>query len=379
MYLTKLRLINFRNHSDSSFEFNNKANILFGDNGQGKTNVIEGISFLCLTKSFYASNDLNSLSFNSSLFEIEGNFVNDNEREVLVRVAYSSEQREKCFFINRQPTQPLTSVIGNFPVVICSPDHLPITNSGPQERRKFIDIILSQSNLNYFQRLLKYKHILKQRNRILLTGKISGRADQLILAPWTEQLVNQGSYLILQRKKFVDVFNPHLRNAYDSIVKNVEKPTIEYVTVIENEDINSEAKIRERFHEKLKDENENEKRLGTTLVGPHRDELILKINGMDIRKFASQGQHKTFLVALKLGEFFYLKECCRETPILLLDDIFSELDNTRSEQLLKFVSTLSQTFITTTSSYMLSHEIFEGCGHKIFYINNGKILRQESR
>ncbi|MDI6767841.1 MAG: DNA replication/repair protein RecF [Bacteroidota bacterium] len=379
MYLIKLRLINFRNHSDSLFEFNNRANILFGDNGHGKTNVIEGISFLCLTKSFYASNDLNSLSFNRTLFEIEGKFVTDHEREVSVRVAYSGEQREKCFLINKQPTQPLSSIIGKFPVVICSPEHLPITNGGPQERRKFIDIILSQSNSIYLQRLLEYRHILKQRNKILFNGKISGGMDQQILEPWTEQLVNQGSYLIHQRKQFVDVFNSQLQTAYCNMVGGLETPTIEYVPVVEDGDISSEKNIRERFHEKLREENEDEKRLGTTLVGPHRDELMLKINGMDIRKYASQGQHKTFLVALKLGEFFYLKERCIETPILLLDDIFSELDNTRSEQLLKFVGTLSQTFITTTSSYMISHGAFEGCGNKIFYINNGTILKQESR
>lgn len=379
MYIKKLRLINFRNHSDSLFEFSNRSNILLGENGQGKTNVIEGISFLCLTKSFYASNDTNSLNFNCAIFEIEGKFVTDHERETSVRVTYSGEEREKCFFVNKQPIQPLSSHIGKIPVVICSPEHLPITNGGPQGRRKFIDIILSQSSSIYFQRLLEYRHILKQRNKILFNGKISGGGNQHTLEPWTEQLVSLGSYIIFKRKQFIDVFNSHLRKAYCQMVENKETPNIEYFPNIDCGDICSEEKIQELFLEKLKTETEEEKRLGTTLIGPHRDELILKINGMEIRKYASQGQHKTFLVAIKLGEFFYLKERCQETPILLLDDIFSELDNNRSQKLLKFVSTMSQTFITTTSPKLVSPDVFEYLGYNIFYIDNGTIISQECK
>ena len=378
MHLTTLRLRRFRNHSDSWFDFGDGTNILLGDNGHGKTNVIEAISYLCLTKSFFATNDSLAVQFESPLFEIEGTFVSDSAAKYNTRVAYDARQEEKLCTINRNPVEPFSSIVGKFPVVICAPEHAPITSEGPFERRKFVDFVLSQSYPAYFQHLLEYRKVLKQRNRLLHEGKQSKTDCSKLLIPWNEQLITHGSFLMMRRKQFVDEFQPCIQSAYQHIAGEEERPHIEYEPQCSPEHMDDEQSIREALALDLDSKHGNELRYGITLVGPHRDEFGTKINGLDLRKFASQGQHKTFLVALKIGEFFYLKERCNETPIMLLDDIFSELDSYRSSRLLQFAETLSQTFITSTNGQMFEENTEFGGRNKMFTIQNGSVAEQSS-
>ncbi len=373
MHLKNLRLQRFRNHIDSTFEFNCRTNVLLGDNGHGKTNVIEAISYLCLTKSFYANGDSLVLNFGGDIFEIEGTVVSDQDQEYNIRVAYADQQQEKIFTINKHRIEPFSSVIGKFPLVICSPEHSPVTSAGPVERRKFVDFVISQSNNNYFQNLLEYRRILKQRNKILFDGKAFRRDVSTTIAPWNEQLIERGSYITVKRKEFVDEFKSFVQSAYLQVAVDDEKPTIEYRPANNYGDIAKQDYVSEIFRSILLEKNGEEMRTGITLVGPHRDEFVFKINDLDLRKYASQGQHKTFLIALKMGEFYYLKERCHETPIVLLDDIFSELDEKRSGKLLKFVETLNQTFITTTNPHLFTETKLDRDGCKIFYIINGSI------
>jgi len=374
MHLKNLRLQNFRNHIDSIFEFNCRTNVLLGDNGHGKTNVIEAISFLCLTKSFYAFGDSVVLNFNNDMFEIEGTIITKQEQEYNIRVAYSETQQEKIYTINKHRVEPFSSVIGKFPLVICSPEHAPVTSAGPAERRKFVDFVISQSNNTYFQNLIEYRRILKQRNKILMDGRILRRDVSELLLPWNEQLIKCGSYLTIKRKEFVDEFRWFVQSAYQQVADEYEKPNIEYKPAnIPIESI-EEKDIGDLFNSVLTEKRNEELRLGTTLVGPHRDEFVFTINNLDLRKYASQGQHKTFLIALKMGEFYYLKERCHETPMILLDDIFSELDDSRARKLLNYVDTLSQTFITTTNPHLFSENKLFGDGLKVFNIVNGAAL-----
>ena len=378
MHLTELRLRQFRNHSDSWFDFGDGTNILLGDNGQGKTNVIEAISYLCLTRSFFATNDALAVRFEHPLFEIEGTFVADSTVQYNVRVAYDAHQEEKLCTINRNPVEPFSSIIGKFPVIICAPEHAPITSEGPFERRKFVDFVLSQSYPAYFQHLLEFRKILKQRNKILLDGKLSKTDCSKLLIPWNEQLVTHGSFLMMRRKQFVDEFQTCIQSAYRHVAGEEERPHLEYVPQCSLDQIDDEQNVRTALMADLDKKHDSELRYGITLVGPHRDEFGMKINGLDIRKFASQGQHKTFLVALKIGEFFYLKDRCNETPIMLLDDIFSELDGSRSSRLLQFVETLSQTFITSTNRQIFEENAEFGGRNKLFTIQNGTVAQQSS-
>ena len=378
MHLTELRLRQFRNHSDSWFDFGDGTNILLGDNGQGKTNVIEAISYLCLTRSFFATNDALAVQLEHPLFEIEGIFVADSTGKYNVRVAYDVGREEKLCTINRHPVEPFSTIIGKFPVIICAPEHAPITSEGPFERRKFVDFVLSQSYPAYFQHLLEFRKILKQRNKILLDGKLSRTDCSKLLIPWNEQLVTHGGFLMMRRKQFVDEFQTCIQSAYRHVAGDEEQPLMEYVPQCSLDQLDDEQHVRTALMTDLDKKHDSELRYGVTLVGPHRDEFGMKINGLDIRKFASQGQHKTFLVALKIGEFFYLKDRCNETPIMLLDDIFSELDSFRSARLLRFVETLSQTFITSTNRQIFEENAEFGGRNKLFTIQNGTVAQQSS-
>ncbi len=378
MRLTTVTLQHFRNHLDSTFEFGEGTNVLLGDNGHGKTNVIEAISYLCLTKSFFAGSDALVLNFDNDMFEVKGTILLEHGIENHIRVAYDKVQSEKVFMINRKRVEPFSSVIGKFPVVICSPEHTPITMGSPGDRRKFIDFVISQSSEIYFKDLLEYRRVLKHRNRILFDAKISRSDCTGIIEPWDEQLLKYGKSLMWRRNSFIQEFGTFITSAYHQLVGAEEEPTIEYKPSIQLSEAADEQAIEELLRTELNERSSEEKRTGSTLVGPHRDEVLFKINGLDLRKYASQGQHKTFLVALKAGEFFYLKERCNETPILLLDDIFSELDEHRAEHLLKYVGELSQTFITSTNPQLFENTMRDSNRNKTFFIRNGKIVQRKT-
>ncbi len=378
MRLTSLRLHQFRNHLNSSFEFGDGTNVLLGENGQGKTNVIEAISYLCLTRSFYANSDTLALNFEKEFFEVTGTLVSDRGAEHHVRVAYVGSTGEKAFTVNRQRIEPFSAVIGQFPIVICSPEHGPITTAGPLERRKFVDFVISQSSAIYFQNLIEYRRVLKQRNRILLDAKLARQDPASMLEPWDEQIVRHGSMLMERRRQFVDEFRDFITPAYRHLVGEEERPSVEYLPLGGSDHRGQGEDFVTMLRDGLREKRDEERRIGTTLIGPHRDEFLLKVNGLDLRKFASQGQHKTFLVALKIGEFFYLRDRCKETPIMLLDDVFSELDERRAACLLGFVGTLSQSFITSTNPHLFAEEGAGAGRNRIFRLHRGAVVEKGS-
>ncbi|MBI5021345.1 MAG: DNA replication/repair protein RecF [Ignavibacteriales bacterium] len=377
MYLKNIRVHNFRNHTESIFDFGQRANILVGENGQGKTNILEAISYLCLTKSFYSHGDSHVVKIGNGIFEVEGVFNTERTGDQRIRVAYSDEQKEKIFTINKNHVEPLSSVIGKFPVVICSPEHAPITSQGPVERRRFIDLVISQSSNIYFQHLMEYRKILRNRNKVLADARSQRTDPTEILEPWNEQLINAGAYIVMRRQKFVDEFERYLSSSYQQLVNNGELPFIAYEPSLPIDKSVNQEEVKNVFSLELSRKKEREIQIGTTVVGPHRDELLFNINGLDLRRYASQGQHKTFLVALKIAEFFYLREQCNETPILLLDDIFSELDNMRAAKLLDFVGTISQTFITSTNKDLFEKNATDAENRKMFTINNGAVMEEQ--
>jgi DNA replication and repair protein RecF len=223
--------------------------------------------------------------------------------------------------------------------------------------------------------LMEYRRTLKQRNRVLSEAREIHADATMLLEPWNEQLVQLGGYLMMRKKRFIEEFQSYFRTAYHHLVGEEEMPAIEYVPNGVPSETDTEERFKTMLWAALREKKSAELAAGITLTGPHRDEFACTINGHDLRKFASQGQHKTYLVSLKLAEFFYLKERCNETPMLLLDDIFSELDERRAAKLIEFVGNISQTFITSTTFHN-----FERLGmadhSKKFFICRGKVVEQ---
>jgi len=370
MRITNAHLRSFRNHRETAFDFGARVNVLLGENGQGKTNALEALSFLCLTKSFYASSDATVMQQQQAFFEIKSTLVSDEGKEFQVRVAYDDIKKEKKFTINGAEAEKFSSVIGMFPVVVLSPENNAITFGSPADRRKFADLVISQSSKAYMEDSLEYRRIVRQRNAVLTEA--NGRDCSTAIAPWNEMLVNIGARIIHRRSRFLNEFAPFIARTYLDIVDERETPKIEYAPSVTVTDDSTVEGIAEAMMMKLQKKKNDELRFRTTLVGPHRDEMVFTLNGMSLKHYASQGQHKTFLVALKVAEFFYLKERCSETPVFLLDDVFSELDEHRSRKLLTVAESLGQIFITTTSEKVFGGAEWNNERRK-FFIRNGAL------
>lgn len=373
MFIENIRLRNFRNHADSYLECGEKANIILGDNGEGKTNLLEAVSYISLTKSFYASNDSVIVNIGETIFQIEANLVSDNGIKTKIHIGYDLTTGEKVYSINNRRIEKFSSVIGKFPIVFLSPENSNITFGGPAERRKFLDLVLSQSNQMYFDDLSEYRKVVRHRNKVLSDAKFLKSDPSALLEPWNEQLIRFGTRIMVKRRNFINEFQEYIFSSYKKLVDLREVPSMDYEPSFKTGNSENDEMIFENFKTEVERKNKEELRLGSTLVGPHRDEISFKINGLELRKFASQGQHKTFFVALKIGEFFYLKERCRENPILLLDDVFSELDDNRAQQMLLLIENLNQTFITSTNFDIFDKVLNFGEKNKKVIVRSGKI------
>lgn len=349
MILSFVKLKNFRCHKDISLNFSDKINYIVGGNGQGKTSILESIYYLCTTKSQNTNSDSEVLKLGENTFEITGyfkNLVNDE-----VRIIYSSLENKKRYTQNGKPKHRLSEVIGNYPIVLLSPMDISITLGYPNDRRKFVDSIYCQASKTYMQLLVDYNKTVKQRTSLLnslkeLRNKYSNELDA-----WTEKLVNVGEELLSYRKQFYNEFEPYVKHAYREILGDLETPTIKYYYLggyTGNE-------LRARFFELLEQKKEDELRRAACLVGPHKDDFIFEINGKNLRIFGSQGQHKTFQVALRFAEYYYLKEKTGKSPIFLLDDVFGELDTTRATRISENLRNVGQSFITLTDFTNISY------------------------
>jgi DNA replication and repair protein RecF len=376
MRLTTVRLENFRNHGETHLFLADGVNVFLGENGEGKTNILEAISYLCLTRSFFAGTDRIALQLGREQFSVSGTFLSDNELEFTVRVLYNATENRKRVWVNKKEPKTFSEVLGQFPVVALSPESGAITHGAPGERRKFIDIVIAQANKSYLEHLIEYRRCLKQRNKILHDAKIARRDPSEALEPWDISLVDHGTQIIIRRATFLQEFQQYVADAFQRLTKKQETPAMNYLGSVPANETSSREVIRETFLAQLHNRAAEERLAATTLTGPHRDDIALTINGIELRAFASQGQHKTFLVALKMAEFFYLKDRCRETPILLLDDILSELDEHRTQSVLNLTSQLGQTFITSTSERFFP-EFTWGSSTRKFLVRRGTATPHE--
>jgi DNA replication and repair protein RecF len=376
MKLEKLNLHGFRNHNRTEFACSKTVNLFVGRNGQGKTNILEAIAYLSIGKSFFSAPDTNLVRRGSEGFVIHGSFRSDSNIPYSVGIRYTEGEgnRRKEIRINNKEEDRVSALIGKFPVVILYPEQHAITNGGPGERRRFMDLVLSQSHSRYFEMLTEYRRILRQRNTIFT--EIRGPAQRVreLLAPWDEQFLNYAIEITAFRKTFVKEIEKYLKENYASIVGEEEQPSLKYESVVPPEIFSGDAFDRNAVRKAFEASFASEIRYGTTVFGPHRDELILLINGMEVRQYASQGQQKSFLVALKISESQYLLEKRKEQPLILLDDLFGELDRERAGQVLNLTTGMGQTFVTSADETIGSTHYTSLNGHAEFVIQDGKIV-----
>ena len=375
MRLQSLRLLSFRAHPDTSLAFAPKVNLLYGPNGAGKTNILEAVHYLCLSKSFLTGQDIHVVRRGCLFFEVEGSFESNGGASVTARLVCAPPEGKRLFW-NGAPLERLSNVVGRLPVVVLSPADFALTAGGPEERRRFLDNTLSQSRPAYLDDLLRYRRALKQRNALLMEGRRGQSPSAATLSAWDEELVQLGARLIARRKDFLDVFASYLAEA--SRLLNLDDDVLEmaYVTVGPPEAMDAEETIVGLFRDQLRRAARRERERGRTLVGPHLDEVAFRLNGFDIRPYASQGQHRLAGLALRLATFLYLRDRLDETPLLLLDDVFGALDTQRVGLVLSLLQSdaVGQSLLTAARLEPFAEVLsFGSPEHRAIPIVNGSV------
>jgi DNA replication and repair protein RecF len=350
MHVQRISLEHFRNHRTTTIDLGAGVNVLLGNNGQGKTNILEALSFIGLTKSFFGATDRVVMQFGAESFQINAIIWEDRGTENAVRVAYDDRTGEKRFLVNGVEPERRSAVIGRFPFVVLSPEHDAITSGSPGERRRWVDILLSQVSAMYLEELLEYRRALQQRNRILLGARLEQRPAGDVIEPWTEALIRHGAVVLQRRREFVRTFRDRFAAEYVRLVGGTEHAGIDYRCGIDNDGDGTIEGEAAAFRAALERRRGDEIRRGSTLAGPHRDDLAFTLEGVRLQDYGSQGQHKTCLVALKFAERDFLADQRDETPQFLLDDLFSELDAERSARILDRLGRMGQCVVTTTDA-----------------------------
>lgn len=338
MHLKQLNLINFKNHTEEQFDFAEEINVIVGNNGVGKTNVLDAINYLSLCKSFLNPMDKQNVRNGEKFFMLQGLF-NKNNKENTISCSVQIGQKKK-FKKNKKEYDKLSDHIGVFPTVIISPYDSNLVSEGSDVRRKYIDSIISQHDKAYLEQLIRYNKILLQRNKLLKQFQELRIFELESIEVWDIQLIEVGNKIHEKRKEFLIDFIPRFQKYFELIGAKNERINIEF-----------QSQLNDETFEKLIELNrQKDSRIGYSTVGIHKDDLIFTINDYPIKKYGSQGQQKTFLIALKLTQFEYIKELMGLKPILLLDDIFDKLDHLRVEKIMQMVSdhVFGQVIITDT-------------------------------
>lgn len=362
MYLKKLSVLNFKNYPEAELLFSNHINCLTGNNGEGKTNVLDAIHYLSFCKSFFNPIDSQNILHEAPFFLIQGSyFANDKDEEIYCGL---KRNQKKQFKRNKKEYQRLADHIGLFPLVMISPADSELITEGSESRRRFIDSVIAQFDREYLESLISYNKVLSHRNALLKQFGDSRRFDKESLEIWDMQLIGHGNKGHDTRKKFINSFIPIFQRYYELISGGREKVGVQYISHL------NDASFEEALERALP----RDRTVEYTTVGIHKDDLEFTINGYPLKKYASQGQQKSFLIALKLAQFDFIKSIKQVTPILLLDDIYDKLDDLRVKQLMELVCSdnFGQLFITDTHLTRLS-DLFKASksDFKVFKINNG--------
>ncbi|MEX0290001.1 MAG: DNA replication/repair protein RecF [Flavobacteriaceae bacterium] len=338
MFLKKLSLINYKNFDSRDFDFDTKINCFVGDNGVGKTNVLDAIYHLAFGKSYFNPMSSQNIRHGEEFFVIDGHFVKAERDEKVV--CSLKRGMKKTIKRNGKVYDKLSEHIGLLPLVIISPSDRDLIMEGSETRRKFMDGVISQSNPEYLQTLIKYNKVLAQRNSLLKYFAANHTFDETTIEVYNGQLSEFGAFIHRKRAEFIAAFIPIFKEQYLAISGGQEVVNLNYVSQLAKNDLS----------ELLITSIEKDRALQYTSVGIHKDDLSFEIESHPIKKFGSQGQQKSFLIALKFAQFYLIREEAKTTPILLLDDIFDKLDENRVAHIIRLVddANFGQIFISDT-------------------------------
>lgn len=338
MTLKHLSILNYKNISEAELDFSPGLNCIIGSNGEGKTNLLDSIRFLSLCKSLGVSQDSLCIRHGEDFFMLKGTYEGDDGTQEEIQCSLKTGHK-KIMRRQGKPYRRLAEHIGLIPIVLVSPSDSMLIAGGSEERRRFMDVVISQMNLAYLDSVTRYGKALQQRNVLL---KMESQCDPELLTLWEEQMAKEGEYIYKCRKDYIERFTPIFQHYYTLIAQEHEKVALTYTSHCQ----------RGALIEVIQQDRHKDMAVGYSLHGIHRDDLEMTINGYPIRREGSQGQNKTMLVALKLAQHDFLRQTGRGTrPILLLDDIFDRLDAKRVERIVSLVSdnAFGQTFITDTN------------------------------
>ena len=359
MEIKNVQLKNYRNYSEETISFNSGLNILEGKNAQGKTNLLEAVFLCSIGKSPRTNKEKELIKWNENLSKITIEFKKLSGNKKIEIYLFSNSN--KAIKINGVPIKKLGELMGELNAIYFSPDELKLVKESPEERRRFMDIDLCQFNKNYFYALNKYNKILNQRNKLLKSGNINSIKETILI--WNEQLSEQACYIIKCRLELIEQLKVFAKKSHYYLTDNSEEMVLSYVGLTDTDKSVLKQKLLKLYDESL----EKDLNLGFTTVGPHRDDIKILVNNIDVRHFGSQGQQRSCALSLKLAELEIFKQNLGEYPVLLLDDVLSELDENRREKLLKIINNF-QTLLTCTE-YNLNLPA------TVLKVSNGKLVK----
>ena len=373
MRIKQLVLNNFRNYQELSLTFGNGLTIITGENAQGKTNLLEAIFLLSLAKSHRTNHDQELILWEEDLASLEA-LIETKHYEFPLELILN--KKGKIAKLNHIEQNKLSQFIGKFNVILFAPEDLQLIKGSPSQRRKFIDSELGQSHPVYLQELLNYQRILKQRNIYLKKNGRSQQFDAMYFDILTEQLVEKASLLVQYRLTFIEALEKIAQPIHEALSNQREQLTITYESSSSKLDYSDRDTISSQLLELFKQALTREKEQGITVYGPHRDDISFYLNGKKAQFFGSQGQQRTIVLSIKLAELELFNNITGEYPVLLLDDVLSELDDQRQMILMSHIENKVQTFLTTASIEGIKlHELKNA---DILYVEKGQISRGES-
>lgn len=368
MHIKQLALKNYRNYKKTNIAFDDKINLIVGENAQGKTNLMEAIYVLAFTKSHRTTKDKELIQWGQEYAKIGGRITKRNQTLPLDIILSSKGKQAK---LNHMEQKRLSDYIGALNVVMFAPEDLTLVKGVPQIRRRFIDMELGQIQPRYVYHLGQYQKILKQRNQLLKQLQREPAQDQTMLTILTEQLIEHATVLLERRFNFLELLRNWAGPIHRGITRELESLEIQYSPTIEVSESANKEKIETTYVNAFSHIREKEIDRGTTLIGPHRDDLIFLVNHKDVQTFGSQGQQRTTALSLKLAEIELICNEVGEYPVLLLDDVLSELDDYRQSHLLNTIKGKVQTFVSTTSVEGINHKTLQEA--ELFHVRDGTV------
>lgn len=373
MFIERLALTNYRNYEKLDLSFSSKINVLIGENAQGKTNIMEAIYVLSMAKSHRTSNDRELIRWDQEYGKIEGDVQRKYGRLPLELIISKKGKRAR---VNHLEQNRLSLYIGQLNVVMFAPEDLNLVKGSPSVRRRFLDMEIGQISPVYLHDLLTFQKVLKQRNAILKENRGKLNYKDVMFDVYTEQYIQVAIQIIRKRFYFMELLQKWAEPIHKGISRGMETLKVSYGTLKGLDSGQTKEEMETVLEERLLEMRSRELERGLTLIGPHRDDLHFYVNGYDIQTFGSQGQQRTTALSLKLAEIELVKQEVGEAPVLLLDDVLSELDDYRQSHLLNTIQGEVQTFVTTTNIAGIDHETIRQAD--IFDVTAGTVKKEES-